>query len=242
MNLEKVLKSYGLTEKQAKIYLACLELGSSSVQKISQKSNIARSTSYEILESLRELSLISTFRKKKIKYYSAEDPQKIINSSKEKVNTLEQALPQFRAVYGQAKKQPTVRLYQGKSGMKLILSEILQEAKEVLAFGSSDDVLSVLDQEWPDFVQRRIKNKIPVKLILRESAKARERQRLAPQSLREVKIIPAEYDYHGVIFVWKDKIAMFSLEKELIALVIESKELTKIQSTMFQVIWDSLLV
>ncbi len=242
MSLEKVLKSYGLTEKQAKIYLACLELGSSSVQKISQKSNIARSTSYEILESLRELNLVSIFRKKKIKYYSAEEPQKIINLTKEKINSLEQALPQFRAIYGQAKKQPTVRFYQGKSGMILILSEILKEAKEILAIGSSDDVLDVFDREWPNFVKRRIKNKIPIKIILRESVKARERQRLAPQSLREVRIIPAKYDYHGVIFVWKDKIAMFSLKKELIALVIESEELANVQNAMLKVIWDSLSV
>jgi len=242
MSLEKVLKSYGLTEKQAKIYLACLELGSSSVQKISQKSNIARSTSYEVLESLKELNLVSIFRKKKIKYYSAEEPQKIINLTKEKINSLEQALPQFRAIYGQSKKQPTVRFYQGKSGMMLILSEILQEAKEILAIGSSDDVLDVFDREWPNFVQRRVKNKIPIKVILRESVKARERQSLAPQSLREVRIIPAKYDYHGVIFVWKDKIAMFSLKKELIALVIESKELANIQNAMLRVIWDSLSV
>lgn len=239
MDLEKTLKNYGLSEKQAKIYLACLELGSASVQKISQKTGLARSTCYEVLESLKELSLVSTFQKKKVKYFSAEEPQKVISSAKDKVDLLEQALPQLRALYGQAKNQPTVRLYQGKIGMKLILEEVLKEAKEILVFSSADDLFATLDF-YPDFVKWRIKQKIPAKVILRESALAKERQRLGPQELREVKIIPADYDYHGLIYIWGKKIAMFSFKKDLAALVIESEELAKVQKAMFDNLWERL--
>jgi sugar-specific transcriptional regulator TrmB len=215
MDLEKTLKNYGLSQKQAKIYLACLELGSASVAKISQKAGLARSTSYEVLESLKQQGLVSTFQKKKVQYFSAEEPQRVINLAQEKANLLEQALPQLRAIYGQAKVQPTVRFYQGKQGMKLILDEVLAEAKETLTFSSADDLFATLEY-FPEFVKKRLKRKIPARVILRDSKKARERQRLGPQELRQVKIIPPDYEYHGMIFV------------------------AKIQRTMFEVIWQGL--
>lgn len=241
MNLERVLENYGLTEKQAKIYLACLELGSSSVQKISQKSGIARSTCYEILELLNRLGLVSKFQKKKIIYFNAEAPRQLIRLTQNKARLLEETLPQFDAVYGEARARPTVRFYEGKTGMKLILEEILADSsKEILTFGEAEALFATLDRDFPEFVKSRIKKKILARVILRDSEKARERQRLGSQELREVRIIPASYEYHGSVFIWGRKIAMFSYQPDLIAIVVESEALAKLEKAMFEVMWHSL--
>lgn len=240
MNLEKTLENYGLNEKEAKIYLACLELGSASVQKISQKAFIPRSTVYEILDNLQRKGFVSNFLKKKVKYFSVEAPQKVIGLTKEKLEVLEQALPQLNALYGEAKTRPTVRLYQGRDQMKIILKEILAEANELLAFAASDDLFATLGDWWPEFLRQRIKRKMPARVIMRESEKAKERQRLGPGELREVRLIPGEYQYHGMTIIWKGKIAMLSFKEDLVALVVESKELAEMQKAMFEVIWDLL--
>ena len=240
MNLEKTLLNYGLTEKQAKTYLACLELGSASVAKISQKAGLARSTCYEVLESLMKAGLAASFRKKKVKYFSAEDPKKAINLTKERAKVLEDALPEFQAIFGQAKTRPTVRFYQGKQEMKNITDEILQDKpRELLSFGSISDLMATLEF-WPKFVERRAKLKIPVKIIAWDSQKVRERQRSGPQHLREIRIVPDKYQHHGTAFIWKNKIAMFSFQKDLTALVIESEELVQIQKASFNYSWDTL--
>lgn len=239
MNLEVTLKEFGLTEKQAKVYLACLELGSASVQKISRKSGLPRSTCYELLERLCQQGFTSTYKKKKIQYYSAEEPQKVITLAKNKVELLEHAFPELRALYGAAKHRPTVRFYQGTQGMKIILEEVLSEARELRSFGSADDLFTALEF-YPEFVQRRVQKKIPVKAIARESAKARERQRLGPQELREIRMIPVSYEHHGNIFIWGSKIAMFSFRKDLVALVVESEELTQVQTALFDALWNAL--
>jgi len=240
MNLEKTLENYGLNEKEAKVYLACLELGSASVQKISRKAVVPRTTVYEILEGLQRKGFVSNFLKKKIKYFSVETPQKIIGLTREKLELLEEALPQMNALYGEAKARPTVRFYQGRDQMKIILKEVLSEAHELLGFASTDDLFTFFGSWWDKFIEQRLKRKIPARIIVRESEKARERQRLGPEHLRVMKIIPAEYEYHGVVLIWGEKIAMFSFKKDLVALVIESKELALMQKAMYQVIWDML--
>jgi len=240
MDLEKILKSYGLTEKQAKIYLACLELGSASVQKISLMAGLPRSTCYEILEFLKQRSLVSTFSKKKTRYFSASDPKEVIKLAQEKVKVLEQALPEFEAMYGSSKTRPAVRYYQGLEGIKLIFEEIAGEGKELLAFNSADDMFEILGDYWPRFIQERMERKIPVRVILRDSQKARERQRLGPSELRTVKLISPDYEFHGMVFIWQRKVAMFSFKKDLAALVIESEELAKVQRAMFDNLWQCL--
>ncbi|MCH7493032.1 helix-turn-helix domain-containing protein [Patescibacteria group bacterium] len=238
MNFTTILKQYGLTEKQAKIYLACLELGAASVQKISHKAGLARSTTYEILEYLQRQGFVTTFRKKKSLHFSAEEPERLLALAKNKITTLEQALPELRAISGEARIRPTVRFYQGIDGMKIVLEEILAEAKELQAFGSADDLFRTLP-DFHKFVEKRKKKKIPVRVILRDSEKARERQQSGQKDLRVVRLISDQYQFHGLIYVWNNKIAQLSFQKDLVALVIESEVLADTQRAMFESLWDS---
>lgn len=241
MNLEQTLTNFGFNQKQAKIYLACLSLGSGPVQAISKLASLPRTTCYEVLDELQTLGAVSSFQKKKIKHFSAVDPHQLVQLAKERVELLEKAVPNMLAMYAENKVRPSVRYYQGVAGMKVILNEVLDEATEVLAFSSATDLFDVLDDEFPNFVKKRLARKIPMRVILRDSPKARERQILGRQELREVRLIPATYEYHGAVFIWKDKIAMFSLvQKAPAALVVESVDLAAVQRAVLQVIWTSL--
>ncbi|HBU07065.1 MAG TPA: hypothetical protein DEB09_03190 [Candidatus Magasanikbacteria bacterium] len=237
MNLSKILQSYGLTEKEAKVYLACLELGSAPVQNIARKAMLSRSTVYEVLEHLLLGGFVNTFNKKKIKYFSAEDPQQIIRLAESKVNTLKDALPEMNAIVGQSRKRPTVRFYQGKEQMKMVLEEMLVEADELLSFAAPEDLFRELGDYYLDFVKRRIKQKVAVRLIATDSPRARERQKIGISELRTVKIVPNIFPYHSNKWLWKNKIAMFSFTGDLVAVVIESKELAVMERAMFEHLW-----
>ncbi len=238
MYLEKSLVNYGLTKKQARTYLACLELGSSAVQRISQRAGLVRSTTYEVLESLRQKGLVSTFRKKNIKYFTAGEPQRIIEDMQSRTDLLKNDLPRLQALQYKTKNQPKVRFYQGKQGIKTVLNETL-EAHELVGFSSVEDLFTSLENYFPKFVEKRIKKKIPLKVIMRDSPESRKRKTLGREQLREVRIIPSQYQHHGGMLLWNDKMAMFSLRDELTAVIIESKELSAIQKTLFNFIWNS---
>lgn len=72
---EQSLKNLDLSEKEAVVYLASLELGSSTIQEIAKKSQISRSTAYEVIESLIKKGLMSSLTKGKKKYFSAAAPE-----------------------------------------------------------------------------------------------------------------------------------------------------------------------
>jgi len=240
MQIKTVLKQLGLNERHTAIYLACLELGSAPIQKIALRSGFARSTCESVLQSLQEKGLITGFRKKNTRYFSPEEPKAVLVHEEEKIKALKDALPQFSARYFKGGILPTVRLYQGEVGVKSVLQEILAEAKEIESFGSVDDIYAALGEYFPKWTAERIKRSIPIKVILRDTPFARERQRLGPKMLREVRLLSEEYACSSTAFIWNDKIAMCSLKEDMLALVVESSELAKIQKALFAWMWNTL--
>jgi sugar-specific transcriptional regulator TrmB len=85
-----VLKDAGLTEGEIKVYLALLNLGSTTVGPIVVKSHVARSIVYQILTRLFEKGLVSFVVKGKTKYYQANQPRKILDFISERQKSLEE--------------------------------------------------------------------------------------------------------------------------------------------------------
>ena len=65
--LTKKLEEIGLNEKEAKVYIAVLELGEGSASEIAKKSEVNRATTYFTLENLMKIGLVSASNEEKNK-------------------------------------------------------------------------------------------------------------------------------------------------------------------------------
>ncbi len=70
----KQLIEFGLSEKEAKTYLALLELEVATVSEVSKTANINRSSAYVVLESLKKKGLAGISDDKNIRRYIAASP------------------------------------------------------------------------------------------------------------------------------------------------------------------------
>ena len=69
MNLEDILTKVGLDEKEAKIYVALLDLGSEKVHEIAKKAGVKRPTAYVVLEQLYAKNfVIKTYHQRRAFY------------------------------------------------------------------------------------------------------------------------------------------------------------------------------
>jgi hypothetical protein len=121
------------------------------------------------------------------------------------------------------------------------MEEILKEAKELISFGSADDLFRELDKYHQAFVKKRVENKIPLRVILQDTPKARERKNLEIQQLRQVRLLSTDTEINGLIFIWGNKISMFSFKNDLIGVIIESKILAQTERGLFNGLWNKLL-
>jgi predicted transcriptional regulator len=76
MEIVDVLKTAGLDEKEAQVYLGLLELGTASVQLIASKAGLKRPTTYLILDSLQAKGMVSIIPRAKKSSLHGREPGK----------------------------------------------------------------------------------------------------------------------------------------------------------------------
>lgn len=154
INILKTLKECGLSEKQAKVYLAGIKLGTSSVQKLSKESELKRTTTYSILDSLEDIGLVrvdvQSFKKK----YIFESPEKIENILEKRKEEYKKLLPELLAKYGLDSEESTVKYYTGNTAVKSVYESLIKEIKkdeEYLIIGNVDAFLDQDRDFYEDF-------------------------------------------------------------------------------------------
>ena len=165
MELINTLKKLNLNEKEAKVYLAILEIGRGSVQSISRRADIKRPTTYIILEDLRSKGLVSLIKGAEKVIYTAESPEKILEEQTKKEKIIKENLPELLAIFNTKKEKPRVRFYEGEERIIDLYNEIFK-SKKVDIFGSINAISSnILDKIWWN-LEKIEKKKIKVREIL----------------------------------------------------------------------------
>lgn len=244
MLFNEALKKFGLTAKEARVYLASLELGSSPVLEISRKAGLARSTTYSVLESLIKKRLVFSFIKGKVEHYNAVDPQKIKNLAQERMETIASVFPDLQELYQTARRRPRIRYYEGRQENKEMHYKILKERglKEYMIIASEKDWVEVDPKFFEVFRRKRAKAKIKTKLILETSSTAIERKKRGPKDFSEVKLLPKRitWPYGAGIYILPNKVIILGYKKEYFSVEIESKEIADFQRMIFEFMWSVL--
>ena len=245
MALLQDLQKIGLNEKEARVFLASLELGPSSVQQISKKASINRTTTYFILDSLIHKGLTSTYLKGKKTYFMAESPEVLGNlfdlqkkNIEEKQKKFETLMPELKALYNQLEGKPVVRFFEGKEGLKAISNEFLNSnEKNVRMLYSVDDVRRVFaDEERAQARKRRIDKKIHTRVLYTYKDGVLE----STADGERIKISEKEFPVSADIALFDGKVRISSLGgKKLSGVIIQDQEIYKTLSSLFDLAWEA---
>ncbi len=167
--MEDELREFGLTEKEIKVYIALLKLGSALVQDISKKAGTYRTYTYEVLKSLKEKGLVSYVIKSGKQYFEVAQPEKLINILKEREEKIKKILPTLENIYNSSPEKPKIEVYEGKEGLKSIYDDMIKTKREILAYGSAKKQIELMQFYFPNFIKRRVKEGIKTKVIIEKS-------------------------------------------------------------------------
>lgn len=242
--LEKYLEKLGLDDKEAKVYLALLELGEGNIQQIAKKSGVKRTTVYDIIESLKYKGLVSSATRHKKIFYSAEDPRTLEEKLEEKKHTLRRILPELLSIANTLDKKPRIRFFEGEEGIKEVYKDTLNYPdQELLAWLSNETTAGSFDRKFFDdyYVPRRVSKKIWVRAIAQNTPILQQYKSIDEKSLRKTKLISSalfpievEINLYG-----KNKIAIMSFS-EKIGLIVESQKIFTTLKSIFEMNWNSI--
>lgn len=243
------LKNIGLSDNEAKVYLAMLELGPSPVMEIAAKAGVNRPTAYVQIESLKKRGLASTQKKGLKTLFVAEDPEqlKVIIDQEEALlaqrkGELETLLPELGILFGHSAEKPQVRFFEGNEGVKRARKEFLNcKEKVVRGISAMDDVHKMIpDKERARGSEERIKRKIFSKFIYTSSKGPSLKENDAAR-YRESKCIPSgKLKINFDFTVFDDTVILESLHDKIFGVVVRHKDIAQSFKNLFDFIWDSL--
>lgn len=240
MELNKSLEYLGLNEKQAKVYLALLQMGSGSVPGISIKAGTKRPTTYLLLEELRMKGLATLLPKKKKAVYTAESPQKLLEEQREREEVIKGSLPELLAIYNSQKEKPKVTYYQGEENIVKLYDEIFHE-KSILFYGSIASISPVVFEKIRAYIERIKKEKLDVREFLQAEEKSIQFAQENQSANHQIKIAPANFLFPTDNMIFGNKVAIITYKDTPMAVVIESTDVVATYKSLFEIAWNSVV-
>jgi len=256
MKIEDIQQA-GLTEGEAKVYLALLKLGSSTSGPIIKESGVANSIIYRILDNLADKGLVSHIIKEKTKYFKAADPKKIINfieKKKEKLDenkkSVEKILPQLLAMT-QNTSETDVQIFEGFNGFltawELCYSK-LGKGEEYHSWG----VYPMQEERFNSFWQRDHKKREKIgfrgKILFNQGTDKETLKNRNSYWGCEARYMPTDIKTSAWFVVYKD-VTNISLQtrkfeedgsviEKPMSIVITNKEIAETFESYFQDLWE----
>lgn len=247
--INKKLEQLGLSDKEAKTYLAILELGEASIQDIANKAGINRVTCHVAVEALKEQGLLNEITKGKKRKIIAEMPDKLLEhiidrrtEYDRRASELEKLLPELQSIYNYSDVKPKIRFYEGIEGLKEIYQDTLAEGvQEILAFTAYNKAEKELSN-WLDkwYIPERIKRNVHAQVIAPVSDFAKKYKSADKKHKRETILIPAsQFPISIEINIYGNKVAIMSFtKKEMMGVIIESKEVAHTFKLIYKLAWS----
>jgi len=247
---ENELQQLGLSEKEAKVYLASLELGSTSVLEISKKAGLKRPTTYYAIEELIKKGLMSSFEKGKKRCFSAESPERLLSLiivKRRKVAVLEEdlqrVLPELNNIFNLAGERPKVRFFEGREGIKTIQEDILKSKfnsiEEIVPLDESYKIFPPSSKDHRHEMRKKAK-KISVKMIY--SSKKGEILPGEEDSIERRFVPPGKFPFSAEINVYGNKTAIVTYKGKLIGIIVESEEIANTLRVIFNLAWKAVKI
>ena len=239
-DIQDLLK-IGLTEGESKVYLALIELGSSTVGPIVKKSGVAYSNIYDILQRLMEKGLVSYIIKNKTKHFQAVSPANLLDyleKKEEEINNQKKLLKNFLPRLEELQKlkpEQDAEIFIGIKGLKSAYEKLLKGATKT----DEDLFFYIHEEEYAEesdlfyfSIQNLLKKTTPRGIVNKFAIKSK-----FIKKARFIDVRYVEFPIPGNIEVCSNKLLLISWKKPIIAVLIHSQSISDNFRNYFETVW-----
>lgn len=239
MELREVLEEFGLTTKEAEIYLILIKSGPCTVAELSKKTNILRQSVYDILDKMMSRGIIGQSISNNTKVFEAVDAKVLFQILENKKKLFAESLPEFAQLALGSKSMLNVQTFIGYKGLKSIWDDMLVVGKDTF-FIIDYDVFGRLFKELfiQNFIAKRIEKGFYHNVIFTSKSTPKIYEKSEPERLRRVRHLKNIEGFRSTIFFYGDKMGFFTTGEQPAAILIENKEIVASIRGVYKILWD----
>lgn len=249
MDIAEQLRAIGLTDGEARVYLALLRLGATTSGPVVEESRISSSKIYDILDRLEKKGLATHTVRNNRKVYGVTDPSALgryVALRDQEMHAvmvgLTALLPQLQSIRELAGPLQEVQVGEGAQAIKVAVSQGLEEMKRgdtYYVMGVPEEIARHLPF-FEDWHRQRIRKGIQAKMLYNASARqlAKKREKL---KLTQARYLPDRFMSPTTITIIPSlnttRIMLFG--DRPFHITIKNKTLTNSFVSYFELIWET---
>lgn len=232
--IKEFLSSIGFGKNETEIYVTLVSMGTSSVLDIAKRTKIHRSNIYDSIRKLVEGGLVYEINGA-TKLFQAREPKSLVDFLSNKQAELAEIIKDFE-MKAQKKPKEKVAVSKGIFAIREALFNLINEKKEIYAYGIPKDASERVGPKLNDFHKERVKQKISMFHIYNSDAKERV-EYLKSLEFTDARVLPPKYDTFTMTLVCGDKVVLVFWEDEPMVLEICDANLADSYKNYFEILW-----
>ena len=239
MHLQKVIENFGYTPNEAVVYLAALEMTECTVATLASRTHLPRTSVTLAVESLHKHGLLNSYKRHNSKFWSAENPEKLLIASREREAALRTVLPELSAKRRDQGGKPTIKVFSGVEDIKLILDDMIAAKHHILGIAPWDEWVALFGDEYMnDFIASRKDHFLQIRFLVPKTPSSAKLKANDAKELRATRFLPSDIHIPTSQYMYGNKVAIISLNKrEPTGLVIEDNDVHDTMSIFFEELW-----
>lgn len=242
------LKEIGLTESEAKVYLALLELGESTRGDIVDKAGIAGSKVYELLEKLQVKGFVSIHIEKRVKHFKATNPKQILRyleERKKRIFELEEKahafLPALTTLFESSAEEQEVELLTGLKGAEIVFHDQVDAMRRgeicYVIGGTKGFAEEALQAFFVKIHRLRQQKGVRTRMLYNESQRGIVMQLYSARQFSTVQVRFLQSTSPVAINIYHDRTIIIVFGKKISLVSVKSKEVANSFLEYFNILW-----
>ncbi|MBI4210806.1 MAG: hypothetical protein HY544_04845 [Candidatus Diapherotrites archaeon] len=233
----QILEDIGLTNAEIKVYIALLELGSTTAGPLIDRTGLQNSVVHMTLHRLLDKGFASYYMEGKRTHYQASNPKHLLDYIGEKKDRLERLLPELLLRRESAETKAGVETYRGVKGMRQILYELLGAGgMEHHTIGSPVESVMMGEAFWADYHRKRARKGIWAKLIFNESLRGWTEKVTYPK--RDLRFLDAGVEPLTETIIRNDTVGILLWTEKPTGILVRDRPLADSYEKYFQLLWQ----
>ncbi len=240
--IRKKLYKIGFSEHEAKIYLALLEIGLTSVGNIIKKTALHRNIVYTTLDKLAIKKYVLESNKKNIKYYSVASINRIAKDKEREFELAQSIMPELEDL--RKSENVGVTIYEGMEGFQTAHIEAVRNMQKndtiFVSMAGGKIFYKSMGDELKTFDKIRAEKQNKIK-ILASKLRREELLGLKTQKRDDVVIKFLQMNFLNPIgsSIYGQRTLLFVYTKSPIVISIESESVAKAHREYFKELWKT---
>lgn len=249
-SIEELLSKVGLSKNAATVYLHLLRTGTRPGPSIHTETGMDKSSCYRALRELEDQHLVSVIGETRNQQFTAANPRiltEILATKESQLQNTKRELGSFIKsmddYFVQSYKSTNVSVYEGPNGYKAYMETKLDRGTDMIRDLSNLPSITKYTDDYygymKDFVPRRVKLKIPSRILIEKTAPTDELDVCRPDILKEVRRMPYDLKHDAYLSVFGKHTGFYSRKaNHFLGIVIHDPMITNLVKSMFDIFWN----